>query len=69
MAVGELGEADALERRRRGLLADRLVQEVVVGVLQQQRDAPGGLDAPARGRAQAAEVAQQGRLARRRCGP
>ena len=63
MAVGEPGEADALERVGRGLLGDRLVQEVVVGVLQQQRDTTGGLDAAAGGRAQAAEVAQQGRLA------
>ena len=48
MAVGERGEAGALERRRVELVADALVDEVVAGVLQQQRDATGALDPPAR---------------------
>ena len=41
------GEAGGLERLGRQLLRDALVQEVVARVLQQQRHAPGALDAAA----------------------
>ena len=56
-------QPDRRERLRRGLLADALVDEVVAGVLQQQRHPAGALDAPARGLQQPGGVAQQRRLA------
>ena len=70
VAVGEVREAGGLERVGGELVADALVQEVVAGVLQQQRHAAGPLD-PAAGRLRSspASTPQQRRLARRRCGP
>ena len=41
VAVGETREPGRGERRRRRLVADALVEQVVAGVLQQQRDAAG----------------------------
>ena len=53
-----------LAQRRGGrLIADALVQEVVAGVLQQQRDAAGAARPAARGLEQARGVPQQGGLA------
>ncbi len=46
-----------------GLFGDALVDQVVAGVLQQQRDPPRALDAAARGLQQPGGVAQQRRLA------
>ena len=47
VAVGERAEAGRLERGGAELAADAVGEEVVVGVLQQQRDATGRLDAAA----------------------
>ena len=63
MAIGERREARALERVRAELVADAVLDEVVAGVLQQQRDATGALDATARGLEQAGRVAKERRLA------
>jgi hypothetical protein len=64
IALGEPVQARVAERPRGQLLADALAQEVVVGVLQQQRHPPGALHAPARRGQQAGRMAQQGGLAR-----
>ncbi len=53
----------ARSARGRGLARDALVQEVVAGVLQQQRDPPAALDPPAGGLQQPGGVAQQRGLA------
>ena len=63
VAVGERAEAGGLERGGAELAADAVGEEVVVGVLQQQRDATGCVDAAAGGREQAVGVAQERRLA------
>ena len=64
--VAVLGDVEAGGRARVGgrLVADALVQQVVAGVLEQQRDAPVGADLAARRLEQPGGVAQQRRLAR-----
>ncbi len=64
VASAQLGRGRRARARVRSASSlDALVQEVVAGVLQQQRHAPAPLDAPARRREQAGGVAQQRRLA------
>ena len=65
----ERGEADGVERRGGRLVADALVQQVVVRVLEQQRDAPGGLDAPARRLLAGRRGGAAASTCPRRCGP
>ncbi len=63
VALGHSREPDGRERLRGGLFGDALVDQVVAGVLQQQRDPPRALDPSARGLHQAGGVAQERRLA------
>ena len=63
MAIRERGEPRLLEHGRSDLVADAIGEEVVVGVLQQQRDAARALDTAARRFEQPVGVAQERRLA------
>ena len=63
VAVGERGEAGGLERFGGQLVADALGEQVVAGVLQQQRDAAAALDPAARRLRQPGGEPQQRRLA------
>ena len=63
-AVGALGEACGVEHRGRRVVADAVAQEVVAGVLQEQRHRSRQLHAPARGREEALGHAQERRLPR-----
>ena len=64
VAVGERAEPGRLERRGRKLLPHALGDQVVAGVLEQQRDPPGAHDAPARRLGEPGREPQQRRLAR-----
>ncbi len=63
VALGHRRQPDGRERRGGRLFGDALVDQVVAGVLQQQRDASGALDAAARRLHQPGGVAQERRLA------
>ena len=64
VAVGERAEAGRLERRGRKLLPHALGDQVVAGVLEQERDPPGADDAAARRLGEPGREPQQRRLAR-----
>ena len=63
VALGDVLQAGPLQRALRKLVADVLVQEVVAGVLQEQRDPAAALDLAASLLQEAGGVTQQGGLA------